>query len=149
MMRVNTFAEIEVEFFRRAARDLCCNLATIDAHGRPRSRVVHPLWEGTTCWLLTDRRSPKARHIAAHPFVSLAYTGDSTKPAYAECRAEWVDDMAEKRRVWEWFGRSPSGYDPALFYGHAAHPDLGLLKLTPWRIQLDNTPGETIIWEPE
>ncbi|MBL8154570.1 MAG: pyridoxamine 5'-phosphate oxidase family protein [Anaerolineae bacterium] len=146
-MRVESFAEIEADFHSRVARDLCCNLATIDSRGRPRSRVVHPLWEGPKCWVLTDRSTPKAGHIVQHPFVSLAYIGDSTKPAYAECRAEWVEDFAEKQRVWDAFVRSPVGYDPALFYERVSHPDLGLLKLTPWRIQIDDTDGETLIWE--
>ena len=146
-MRVKVFSEIEAEFRRRVARDICCNFATIDAQGRPRSRVVHPLWEGQICWVLTDRSSPKTRHIDCHPFVSLAYIGDIAKTAYAECRAEWVEDTAEKQRVWDQFKRSRVGYDPSLFYGQVSHPNLGLLKLTPWRIQLDDSPGETYIWE--
>lgn len=148
-MRVAAFSEIENEFRARVARDLCCNLATIDQHGRPRSRTVHPLWEGLICWLLTDRSTPKAAHITQHPFVSLAYGGDVDAPAYAECRAEWVDEAAEKARVWRLFQQSPLGYDPAIFYGEVTHAATGLLKLIPWRIQIDSTSGETIIWETE
>lgn len=148
-MRVNEFAAIEAEFQARVARDICCNLATVDEQKRLRSRVVHPLWEGLVCWVLTDRATPKARHIDRHPFVSLAYIGDNTQPAYAECKAEWIEDRVEKRRIWQRFRASPLGYDPALFYDRVNHPNLGLLKLIPWRIQIDNTPGETYIWQPE
>lgn len=146
-MRVQSFVEIEAEFRSRVARDICCNLATTDAQGRPRSRVVHPLWEGQICWVLTDRSTPKAKHLARNPFVSLAYIGDSTKTAYADCHAEWIESIVEKQRIWDEFKRSPVGYDPALFYERVSHPNLGLLKLTPWRIQIDDTPGETYIWE--
>lgn len=148
-MRVADFADVEEAFRARVARDLCCNLATVDERGRPRSRVVQPLWEGSVCWLLTDRNSPKARHIDRHLFVSLAYVGENTQPAYAECRAEWVMDSEEKQRIWHLFQSDPLGYDPALFYDRVDHPDLGVLRLTPWRVQIDTTPGDTIIWEGE
>jgi general stress protein 26 len=147
-VKVKTFSEIEAEFRARVARDICCNLATIDAQQRPRSRVVQPLWEGLMCWLLTDRTTPKAQHIEQHRYVSLAYVGDTSKPLYVECRAEWIEDAAEKRRVWVLFKDTAKfGYDPTPFYKRADHPHLGLLKLTPWRIQIDNSPGEIYIWE--
>lgn len=148
-MRVQQFKEIREEFIRRVARDLCCNLATVDKFNRVRSRAVHPLWEGHTAWLLTDRRTPKLRHIEHNPCVSLAYIGDNTSTAYAECNAEIIQDPDERQRVWELFQRDPLGYDPAPFYGQPEHPDLVVLKLEPWRIQIDDSPGETIIWEPE
>jgi len=147
-MRVKAFAAIEDEFYQRVSRDICCNLATIDEQGRLRSRVVHPLWQGPVCWVLTKRIGPKARHIDRHPFVSLAYVGDSAHPAYAECRAEWIEDPDEKQRIWRRFRSSPLGYNPAPFYRDAGHPHLGVLKLKPWRIQIDDSPGETTIWQP-
>jgi len=146
-MKVASFSEIAVEFQIRVERDLCCNFATLDRQNRLRSRVVHPLWEGMVCWVLTDRRTPKAVHIAHCPFVSLAYIRDNNKPAYAECTAEWVEDIKDKQRTWDLFNRSSLGYDPALFYKSVNEPYLALLKLTPWRIQIDNTPGQTYIWE--
>jgi general stress protein 26 len=110
--------------------------------------VVQPLWEGLTCWLLTDRTTPKARHIEQHPYVSLAYVGDTSKPLYVECRAEWIEDVTEKQRVWALFKDTPKfGYDPTPFYERADHPHFGLLKLIPWRIQIDSSPGEIYIWE--
>lgn len=148
-MRVKSFAEIKAEFYSRVARDLCCNLATIDAQGRPRSRAVHPLWEALTAWVLTSGSSPKVSHIDHRPFASLAYIGDVTKTAFAECQVEKVEDLAEKQRIWELFKQSPLGYDPSGFYVSATHPDLVVLKLVPWRIQIDDTPGETYVWVRE
>ena len=37
----------------------------------------------------------------------------------------------------------PFGYDPATIYKGADHPGFGLLKLTPWRIELAILPGES------
>ena len=58
---------------------------------------------------------------------------------YAECRAEWRDEPAEKRRIWELYKSVPPplGYDPQAFWkGGFEDPEYGLLKLTPWRIEL-------------
>jgi len=45
------------------------------------------------------RNSFKAKHLAAHPYVSLSYWDQSHQLAYAECDAKWVDDPAEKARL--------------------------------------------------
>ena len=47
-MRVSAFAMIESEFIERAHRMVWCNMATVDPDGRPRTRIVHPVWEGDT-----------------------------------------------------------------------------------------------------
>lgn len=144
-LRVELFSEIATEFEGRVARDRCCNMATVDSQGRVRSRVVHPLWEGNTAYVLTLPSSPKVAHISAHTLVSLAYIGDEERPAYAECRAEWIDDATEVRRVWERFRESPLGYDPGPFY---AESEVGVIRLTAWRIQVDDADGDSVIWEP-
>ena len=120
----------------------CC-LATVDTHNRPRSRVLHPIWEGATGWITTHRHSHKARHLAQNPYVSLAYINDIHKPVYADCVAEWVDDLNEKHRIWELYKSTPPplGYDPGVEFGTPEHEDFGLLKLTPWRIDLVSFPA--------
>ncbi len=147
--RVATFDAVAEEFTRRAHTMVWCNVATVDARGRPRSRVLHPIWEGTTGWIGTRRESPKARHLAANPYVSLAYVSDVAAPAYAECVAEWVDDSATKERIWDLFKAAPAplGYDPAPIFGDL--PGFGLLKLTPWRVQLLEAPATQVVWESE
>lgn len=123
-----------------------CNAATVDAQQRPRSRILHPIWEGSTGWIGTHRDSYKAKHLEQNPHISLAYISDITKPVYADCVAEWVDDPAQKQRVWDLFKNAPEplGYDPALSFISVDHPNFGLLKLTPWRIDLVTFPSESM-----
>jgi len=60
---------------------------------------------------------------------------------YAECATEWLDGPADKRRIWDLYKSTPPplGYDPALIPPWKDGPDIpefGILKLTPWRIEL-------------
>ena len=56
-MRVATFAEIEDEFIALAHKMVWCNVATVDAQGRPHSRILHSIWDGSTGWIATRRHS--------------------------------------------------------------------------------------------
>ena len=150
-MRIANFADIADEFLERVNRMVWCNVATIDSKGRPRSRILHPVWQGNIGWITTRRLSPKAKHLEHHPFVSLAYIADVVKPAYADCKAEWVEDRAIKQDIWQLLLTTPPplGFDPAPIYGSVDHPDFGLLKLTPWRIEVTSVatvPPERKIW---
>ena len=144
-MEVTDFSEIEAEFHQRIQGMVCCSMATVDSKLRPRSRVVHPIWEGATGWLATDRTSYKAKHLTQNSFVSLAYVADIVHPVFVDCTAEWVDDLAEKQRIWELFRTTPEplGYDPAFAFGEPDNPHAGLLKFTPWRIDLVTFPSES------
>jgi general stress protein 26 len=152
-MQIASFSEIEQSFLQRVRTMVWCNVATLDAHSRPRSRILHPIWEGATGWIITRRRSHKSRHLAQHPYVSLAYVADIVKPVYADCLATWADDPATKRRVWELFRtiEPPVGYDPASIFGSVDDPDCGVLQLTPWRIELYDVPGgsDRFVWRAE
>src|SRR5688500_10479580 len=96
LIKVTSLEDIAHEFVEQAHKAIWCSLATVDRQGRPRSRVVHPVWEGATGWLTTRRHSPKSKHLARMPYVSVAYITDLANPAYADCHAEWIDDIAEK-----------------------------------------------------
>jgi len=138
-MDVTSFAEIEQEFHSRIARIVWCSVATVDRQGRPRSRILHPIWERATGWVATGRHTLKTKHLERAPFVSLSYWDQQHQQVYADCRAEWVDDATEKRRIWELYKTTPPplGYDPAIIWqGGPDDPTYGLLKLTPWRIEL-------------
>jgi len=139
-MEVSSFSEIEAEFMARVKRIVWCSVATVDTRGRPRTRILHPNWEGTTGWVCTGRNTIKARHLAANPYVSLSYWDQKQENVYVEATAEWEDDPREKRRVWDLFKANPFpyGYDPSLIPGWTAPdaPGFGILKLTPWRIEL-------------
>jgi hypothetical protein len=150
---VGSFAEIEDEFIRRVHAMVWCNVATVDARGRPRSRILHPIWEGRTGWIGTRRHSFKEGHLAANPYVSLAYVADVVKPVYVDAVAAWDDSPASKRHVWDLFASAPPplGYDPAPIFGAVDDPGFGLLKLDPWRITLGdvNVDGVTLVWKAD
>ena len=152
---VSSFDDIAAGCQARTARIVWCTMATTDAKGRTRVRLVHPVFEGSTGWITTRRDSNKSRHIAANPHVSLSYWDPQHQQVYAECHAQWIDDVAEKRRVWELFKATPSpyGYDPAMFWpGGPASDDFGVLRCTPWRVELTSmTPSgfESRVWRPQ
>lgn len=138
-MDVTAFADIEEDFIARVSRTIWCTVTTVDGQGRPRGRILHPIWEGSTGWIATGRKTHKAKHIAANPYVSLAYWDPQHEQVFADCRAEWVDDPSEKQRIWDLFKSTPEplGYDLGMFWKRGVgDPAYGLLRLTPWRIEL-------------
>lgn len=155
-MRTHDFAEIAPELTARVEKMVWCNAATVDGLGRPRSRILHPVWEGRTAWVTTDRASFKSRHLEASPYVSLAYVSDVAKPLYADCHAAWVEDGNTLRHVWD-YCRSlpePMGFDPATIYAPvgetvAGRPAFAVLRLTPYRIVLTQFPEPMVMWTPE
>ena len=152
-MEISSFSEIEADFIERVHSIVWCSFATIDTKNRVRSRILHTIWEGATGWAATRPDSLKARHIAHNPYVSLGYVSDVYKPVYADCTAEWVDDASTKQRIWDKFTSAPPplGYDMETFFTSVDSPSYGLLKLTPWRIELfDITNPENYrkVWRP-
>ena len=100
-------ASVAEAFIAIAHRVVWCSLATVDRRGRPRSRLVHPIWEltndGLVGWL-TSRPTPLRRaHLAATPFVSCSYWDPAHDVAVAECAAAWVENAVAKRHAWEVF----------------------------------------------
>ncbi len=132
------FADIEQEFLSRIEKTVWCTFATVDRKGRPRSRILHPIWDGSTGWVLTGRDSLKSKHIANNPFVSLCYWDRDHKQVYADCEAAWIDDVDVRRKVWDLYKNAspPMGYDPAMFFQSVEDPGTSALKLAPWRIEL-------------
>jgi len=154
-MKIQNFADIETEFIQRVHTMVWCNVATIDSQQRPRSRILHPIWEGAVGWICTHRTSHKSKHLAQNPYVSLAYVKELMTPVYVDCKVEWVDDLEVKRRIWDLFRNTPPplGFDPAHDFSHVEHENFGLLKLTPWRIDLVTFPAPsfeegTKVWCP-
>jgi len=149
-MNVDTFEEIQAEFMRRAQQAVYCNVATVDLKNRPRSRIMHVIWDGHIGWVITWPASHKAKHLVNNPHVSLAYITESLKPAYAECIAEWVEDVKEKLRIWELHKTLPPplGFDPMPHYGNIENQYYGLLRFTPWRIELAELGKESLVWRP-
>lgn len=137
-MQVSSFSEIEKEFIDRVHTMVWCSMATLDTRNRLRSRIVHPIWENSSGWASARADSLKARHIAHNPHVSLAYIADISRPVYVDCKAEWEGDPGIKQHVWDLFRSSapPLGFDLGNIFKSVDDPDFGVLKFTPWRIDL-------------
>ncbi len=154
-MDAASFAEIQPDLDARVRRIVWCTVATVDTKGRPRVRILHPMWEGSTAFICTGRHSLKEKHLARNPFVSLSYWDPKHEQVYADCRAEWLDAPAEKQRIWDLFKATPQpyGYDPAMFWpGGPASDDFGVLRCTPSRIQLGGitpTGFENRVWRAD
>jgi len=133
-----SFEELESEFISRVHTMVWCSAATIDTKDRPRSRILHPIWESGTGWVGSRPQSLKAKHLARNPHMSLAYIADVAKPVYADCIAEWENDLSVKQHVWDLFKSAPEplGFDYGRVFKDAADPGFGVLKLSPWRIEL-------------
>ena len=155
-MEVARFEELQSEFMARVSRAVYCAMATVDRQDRPRSRIMHPIWDGPTNramngpigWAISWPESHKAKHLARNPAVSLAYIADRDKPVYVDGVAEWIDTAGEKQRIWNLYKATPPplGFDPQPYYGSIDHMYFGLLKITPRRIELGNLNGEPVIW---
>jgi general stress protein 26 len=155
-MDVANFSDIAEEFEKRVWRMVWCTAATVDRKGRPRSRILHPIWEGSTGWIATGRQSLKAKHLEKVPYISLTYWTPEHQQVYAECAAEWDDSQAQKTRIWDLYKNTPPplGYDPGMIWKDGPEdPTYGLLKLTPWRIELSSimdmmSGKEPQVWRP-
>lgn len=88
-MDVDSFADIEAEFMARVSRTVWCTVATVDTAGRPRTRVLHPIWEGATGYIATGRQSHKAKHLARNLYVSLTYWDQQHQQVHVDARADW------------------------------------------------------------
>jgi hypothetical protein len=127
-------------FVEIAHRVVWCTLATVDGRGRPRSRLVHPVWrigsDGELVGRVSSRRtSPKSAHLAANPYASCSYWDPAHDVAVAECHAAWDPEPEES---WPVFREPapPVGFDPeAMFAGGLSSPDAGIVVLRPWRVR--------------
>ena len=137
-MRVATFDEIAPEFIARAHGMVWCDMATVGPDGRPRTRILHPVWDGDTAWATSLRVGPKADDVDRNPYVSLAYISDPHKPAYAECVASWEDDRERRIEIWKWIASLPEplGYDTETMFGSYDFPNLTVLRVKAWKIRL-------------
>jgi general stress protein 26 len=146
------FDAIAEEFAARTRRIVWCTVATVDEKGRPRTRILHPIWEGTQGWIATARHSLKEKHLAGNPNVSLSYWDAEQQNVYVEATAAWEDDPGERRRIWELYKSAPPplGYDIGDFFpGGPEGGAWGLLKITPRRIELSGMadgPAARRVW---
>ncbi len=147
-------------FVEMAHRIVWCSAATVDAQGRPWSRVLHPIWvwdgKDLVGWIATGPTPLKRAHLEAHPYVSLNYWEPSQDTCVAECRASWGFDEETRTMVWNLLrdGPEPVGYDPAIIPGwdSPASEGFAALRLDPWRIRvfpgsvMMGQGGEVLTW---
>jgi hypothetical protein len=137
-------AEVAPAFVEMAHRIVWCAAATVDRTGRPRSRILHPIWTwdgGTlTGWVATSPTPLKRAHLAAHPYVSLTYWEPSHDTCTAECDATLLVDDDVRTEVWNRFAVAPApvGYDPAMIpvWTSPTADAFAVLRLTPWRLRV-------------
>jgi hypothetical protein len=133
-------------FVAVAHRVVWATVATVDGRGRPRSRVMHPIWQrpadgaddGLVGWVFTRPTPLKLAHLSGAPYVSCAYHDTTTYDvAVAECDAVLVDDPDVRRAVWDLFanGPEPVGYDPRILgAADPSDPAITVLRMDPWRL---------------
>ncbi|WP_370325714.1 pyridoxamine 5'-phosphate oxidase family protein [Euzebya sp.] len=136
--------DIATPFIDIAHRIVWASVATVDPEGRPRTRVLHPIWEwdgeSLVGWIGTGPTPLKRAHLAHVPHVSLSYWDPSHDVATAECRATWHHDDDTCRRVWDLFLRAPEplGYDPSIIpaWDDPTDAAFAVLRLDPWRLRV-------------
>ncbi|MCP2258174.1 hypothetical protein LX15_001868 [Streptoalloteichus tenebrarius] len=142
-MTTGSFADLRDDFLRLTTEIAWCTVATVDRLGRPRTRILHPIWEvpggQPVGWVLTTKTPVKAAHVAANPYVSCSYWSPAHDTVFVDCRASWVEEVEVKQRVWDMFREAPQplGYDPGQTLSMAVDdPALVLLRLDPWRVHV-------------
>lgn len=143
--------QIAPAFVEMAHQIVWASVATVDRQGRPRSRVLHPIWkwdgDQLVGWIATAPTPLKRAHLENTPNVSVNYWSPNHDTCLAECRAEWQADLETRRAVWDKFknGPEPVGYDPALIPAWTS-PEadaFAVLRLEPWRLRV--MPGSVML----
>ena len=138
-------------FIEMAHRIVWATVATVDPRGRPRSRVLHPIWQWDgqrlTGWIATSPTPAKRAHLAAHPFASVNYWSPAHDTCVAECRADLLYDDHTRITVWNMFrdGPEPVGYNPAIVptWPEPTAEAFAVMRLEPWRLRV--FPGSVLM----
>ncbi|MET0458655.1 MAG: pyridoxamine 5'-phosphate oxidase family protein [Ilumatobacteraceae bacterium] len=141
---MNDLSTVAPAFVEMAHRIVWCTAASTGTDGRPRSRVLHPIWEwdgsALTGWIATSPLSPKAAELASVPALSLNYWAPDHDTCTADCDAVYESDPADVAAGWERFanGPEPVGYDPSIIPGWDGpeSPQFGVVRLTPHRLRV-------------
>jgi general stress protein 26 len=144
-------SEIAPQFIDIAHRIVWATVATVDATGRPWTRILHPVWEWDgdelIGWIASGPASLKAKHLAANPRVSLTYWDPTHDTATAAGEAAFVDEPERREWLWERFKTigPPVGYDPAIIPGWTSPqaPGFGALRVRPDRLRV--LPGSGLV----
>ena len=152
--------QVAPAFVKMAHGIVWCSAATVDANGRPMSRILHPVWQwdGTNLvgWIGTSPTPIKRAHLEASPYMSLNYWTPSHDTCVAECQVSWVFDDDGRTEIWNLFATTPPpvGYDPSLIpaWDSPTSDAFAVLRLEPWRLRvfpgtvLMGQGGEVLTW---
>ena len=149
---MDALAQVAPAFIEMAHNIVWCSAATVDREDRPRSRILHPIWEWDgrtlTGWVGTSPTPLKLAHLDHSPYVSCSYWSPNHDNCTVECRATVHRDDGTCERVWELFRAAPGpvGYDPATIPPWAGGPTtdaFAVLRLEPWRLRV--FPGTVLL----
>jgi hypothetical protein len=143
---VSSFAALADDFLRITADTVFCTATTVDEQGRPRNRMLHPIFvvrdDRPLGWALTGRTPLKTRHLAANPHMACSYWTPAHDTVFIDCTTAWVEDDDEKREVYDLFRDTPTplGWGPEGMAGWGDEqwrsPIFTPLRLEPWRVQI-------------
>lgn len=148
---MNELNETAPAFVEMAHQIVWASAATVDGKGRPRSRVLHPIWqwdgEKLVGWIATGPTPMKRAHLKASPYISLNYWSPSQDTCLAECHAAWAFDDETRTMVWNLFLNAPKpvGYDPKIIpqWTSPTCEAFAALCLEPWRLRV--FPGSILL----
>jgi len=148
---MNDLTTVAPAFVAMAHRIVWCSAATVDTQGRPRSRILHPIWQwdGSQLvgWIATMPTATKRAHLEAHPYISLNYWEPSHSGGNNVDAVSWATDLETRARVWDMFlhGPAPVGYDPAIIPGWDSYQSESFvaLRLAPWQLRV--SPGTVLL----
>ena len=160
---MNDLNKVAPAFVEVAHKVVWATVATVDRRNRPRSRIVHPMWEWDgerlVGWVGTLPTALKQAHLEHSPYASVNYWSPAQDVATAECRAELLLDDETSERVWNAFKALPEplGYDGTMipFWKEGpASAQYGVLRFYPWRLRVfpaiygrsDGAEGEILTW---
>jgi hypothetical protein len=148
---MSELAVVAPAFVEMAHRIVWASVATVDTQVRPRSRILHPIWEwdgaSLVGWVATGPTPVKTTHLERNPFVSVNYWSPSHDTATAECRATFLLDDDTRTAVWDRFLHAPEpvGYDPSMIpvWDSPTSDSFAALRLDPWRLRV--FPGTVLL----
>ncbi len=151
MKVVNDLIEVAPRFVEMAHRIVWCTASTVDASGRPRSRILHPVWdwdgERLSGWIATGPTPVKKAHLDRTPFVSLSYWAPNHDTCVADCATTWFFDDDTRTTVWNLFRDAPApvGYDPGIIPGWDGPTSdaFAALRLEPYALRV--FPGTALL----
>ncbi|MEU8709907.1 pyridoxamine 5'-phosphate oxidase family protein [Streptomyces sp. NPDC048565] len=143
-VKVNSFSEIESAFVKYVQDIVYCTMITVDKKGRPRARVLLPIWETVdgkpVGWLAAYKTPVKVAHLANNPHTTYSYWNPRQNAVFADSVSRWVEDLETKTYAWDLYSKgSPQGvgYNPGNFWSQGpSDPKYGLIRIDPWRVQV-------------